>query len=599
MECTCGFENIPGARFCGSCGRALASEAASASAPAAVSPATPPPLSGGDVPASTHRISRLGIVAVLAVAILAAAGYWWLHRPRELYKADNSGLYPIAVDGKHGFMDKSGKTVIAPQFDDTGSFSEGLAAVKVGTRFGFINSKGSIVIAPQFDEASAFSDGRAAVRVGTKFGFIDKKGGMAIVPQFDNVKDFRNGRAAVQLCCGPNWTIDTKIGGHVGNDRYGFIDRDGKYIGPPTFLFVDPSFLPSAGWTDDVTLVKTADDQAGILNDSGKVTIVDKVEEIGFLGFNEGLAAVASAGKWGYIDAKGTWAIEPQFEATHGFQGGLAAARVGGRWGYVDRQGRFVINPQYDRAGFFVDGCAPVGTDDKIGFIDKDGHTLGTLYQQTTGFSEGLAGVKTEEGWGFIDTKGKMVIAPQFDGANQFQNGLVHVTVLGKEAYVTPAGKFVVNPFPGRTVREEKERIAAAARAEEARLAAEASQAAQAAQEAEAANRLRVEQGIAGTWTGTFARNANATLTITSSGGAIGGVLLNDGWSETFRGEILPNNQLVLTGINAVRVSSSASGAYTLDTATLDLSPDGASLIGQFRDASGSSGPVAMQKGHS
>jgi len=62
-----------------------------------------------------------------------------------------------------------------------------------------------------------------------------------------------------------------------------------------------------------------------------------------------------------------------------------------------------------------------------------------------------LAQVRTEDGWGSSTETGKMVVSPQFDSASMFQNGLALVTVGGKEAYVTPAGAFVVDPFPGRS----------------------------------------------------------------------------------------------------------------------------------------------------
>src|SRR3954469_24809707 len=42
-------------------------------------------------------------------------------------KKDNSGLFGILENGKAGFMNKSGKVVINPQFDGAGEFHEGLA----------------------------------------------------------------------------------------------------------------------------------------------------------------------------------------------------------------------------------------------------------------------------------------------------------------------------------------------------------------------------------------------------------------------------------------------------------------------------------------
>ncbi len=87
----------------------------------------------------------------------------------------------IKVKEKYGFIDRTGKMVIAPQFDDAQSFSEGLAPVKVGKKWGYINNVGSYVIYPQFDFASVFNDGLAPVNVEFGiYGYIDKNGKIVI-----------------------------------------------------------------------------------------------------------------------------------------------------------------------------------------------------------------------------------------------------------------------------------------------------------------------------------------------------------------------------------------------------------------------------------
>jgi hypothetical protein len=421
---------------------------------------------------------------VAAVVVIAAAGYWWLNRPPGRYKPDNSGLYRITVNGKVGFMDRSGKTVITPQFDAAGGFSEGLASVRIGAKWGYIDTKGTVVITPQFDQPSAFSEGLAELQVGTKFGYINTKGVLAITPQFDEVHAFRGGRAPVKLCCGRYWNgLDTKVG-HTGNNRYGFIDKDGKYLGTPGFLFVLPQgFVDGRGQISDATVVRTADDRVGIMSRSGRVVIVDKADNIGWLGFTDGLAPLAAGGKWGYVDTKGEWSIEPQFEEAYGFEDGLATVKVGGRSGLIGRDGKFVVNPQYDHIFGVSEGYAIfyTGTGSipgcqycaNYGFINTKGQVVvdakfvqrpdahGGLRSPVAPFSEGLAAVKTDDGWGFIDPTGKMVIDPQFDDARSFQDGLAFVSVLGKEAYITKTGAFVVDPFPGTTVRAEKARLAA------------------------------------------------------------------------------------------------------------------------------------------
>ncbi len=62
---------------------------------------------------------------------------------------DESGLW--------GFVDKKGKTVIEPQFQEARSFSGGLAAVYDGKQWGFINEKGALAIDYQFQDAGYFS----------------------------------------------------------------------------------------------------------------------------------------------------------------------------------------------------------------------------------------------------------------------------------------------------------------------------------------------------------------------------------------------------------------------------------------------------------
>jgi hypothetical protein len=117
---------------------------------------------------------------------------------------------------KYGFVDMKGHVVIPPQFDVTvmnslgGDFSEGLALVEFGVRsegesfatggrFGYIDKTGRVVINPKFENASPFSEGLASVRLGGKDGYIDKTGRMVIAPQFDQADSFSEGIARVAV----------------------------------------------------------------------------------------------------------------------------------------------------------------------------------------------------------------------------------------------------------------------------------------------------------------------------------------------------------------------------------------------------------------
>ena len=409
MQCKCGFENAADARFCGSC-RAPLGDGPGSAVPSPAESSTAPTAAAGSERAPARPLPRATLAIIALVVVVAAAGYWWINRPPGPYKPDNGGLYPINVNGKYGFMDRSGKTVITPQFDQTFGFSEGLAGVLVGTKWGYINTKGVVAITPQFDSALLFRYGRGLVQLG---------------------------------------------------GRWGFIDKDGKYISSPTFR--------AAGvFSAELAPVTTADGVPAFVKRSGEVVLAGKFGQTDVNSeFSEGLAPAASEGKWGFIDTTGKWVVDPQFEGARNFADGLAPVLVGGRWGYVNRKGKFAVNPQYDYGDEFSEGLARFVSGGKWGFIDTKGRVVVDAKVLALGrLSDGLAQVQTEEGWGFIDRTGKMVVSPQFDTVDAFQNGLARVTALGKEAYITTAGAFVVNPFPGTTVPAEKaRRVAEAAQA--------------------------------------------------------------------------------------------------------------------------------------
>ena len=76
--------------------------------------------------------------------------------------------YPIQQNGKLGFIVKTGKIVISPQFDsgymgEDGCFSEGLATVQVGEKWGYIDKTGKFVIPPKFKGIPSLFDGGLAI----------------------------------------------------------------------------------------------------------------------------------------------------------------------------------------------------------------------------------------------------------------------------------------------------------------------------------------------------------------------------------------------------------------------------------------------------
>ena len=266
--------------------------------------------------------------------------------------------------GKCGYIDKTGRVIIATQLDeiiDLENFHEGLARVKVGGKWGYIDKTGKMVIEP-IGMAYSFHEGLAVVKVGNKCGYIDKTGQMVIEPQFETAYFFQEGLAAVE------------IGG-----KWGYIDTTGQMVIEPQFESADS--------------------------------------------FQEGLAKVKVGGKRGYIDKVGQMVIDGSAGWSLGsFQEGLASVKVGDEWGYIDKTGQMVIEPHLDHAYPFQEGFAGVYIDDKWGYIDATGQmVIEPQFENSYSFQEELASVKVGDKWGYIDTTGQMVIEPHFEDTLWFQ----------------------------------------------------------------------------------------------------------------------------------------------------------------------------------
>lgn len=166
-------------------------------------------------------------------------------------------LYWIREDGKYGYIDKTGRVVIPPQFENTMGFNEGLAATKMNGKYGYIDTKGRWVIKPQFDFTYMFSEGLAMVRIGKQFAWIDRTGKIVIQPQdFEEVgQGFKEGRLPIKR-----------------NGKWGFIDKTGKIV-------IETKFHEVKQFSGGVAQVVTEGHQHHWIDLNGKILWSQKMDE--------------------------------------------------------------------------------------------------------------------------------------------------------------------------------------------------------------------------------------------------------------------------------------------------------------------------------
>ena len=366
-------------------------------------------------------------ILISIVAIASADTFATSYEANPTKKKGAGAPFRISRGKLWGYMDRTGKVIIEPQFRSVSDFFNGRAAVLKNNKWGYINEKGEAVIPFSFDRALDFTGEIAPVLVGRKWGYIDLSGRWIVSPQFQAAGEVSNGFARILLwnrirCSGGTYTnrnapiyayhlptliTSLTIGCFPENRRYGFIDTAGKFV-------VQPNLFDAEDFSDGLAPFTTKNKSGykyGFVDASGVAIIAPQFEDV--QNFSEGLAAAQLNGKYGYIDKSGKWVIKPKFDFGGPFSEGLARIVIDGKTGYIDKNARMVIAPQFSTGWDFSEGLASIYNDKnrEFGYIDQSGKIVLRLGRARWGFSDGLTIVGESPNRVYMDKQGK-VIAP-------------------------------------------------------------------------------------------------------------------------------------------------------------------------------------------
>ena len=171
-----------------------------------------------------------------------------LGRYERLYFQPEIGLWLIAVGKKSGYIDRAGRVVIKPEWDDVLFWSEGLLMVFREHKGGFIDKTGKVVIPVEWEAIGPFLEGLAPAKRNEKWGFIDKTGKVVIELQWEDALGFHRGLAGVKR-----------------NGKWGFIDKTGKVI-------VEPRWDEVSNFQQELALVREGK-KFGFIDRAGRVLI--------------------------------------------------------------------------------------------------------------------------------------------------------------------------------------------------------------------------------------------------------------------------------------------------------------------------------------
>lgn len=313
------------------------------------------------------------------------------------------------------------------------------------------------VIEPQYDHAFPFSEGLAAVVVDGKIGFIDRNGTMVIEPVFDG-RQATSAESGLYVFAGDRALIRDK-------GKYGFIDKKGTVI-------IEPQYDRAFPFREGLAAVVTGD-KVGYIDRSGNEVIAQRYhydpQLTGDPSFYDGRAKVVKRSDGnviqGFIDKTGREVISLQAWSVEPFSDGLALIRDDSgdkrELYYIDPDGnrQVQLDDRYSRAYRFYSGMARVERGGKIGYINKHGReVVAPSYAYALNFSEERALAKIGADFVLIDKSGQASEPFQYSYVEKFTDGLAMVERTALEfidgkmirekkiGYIDPAGREVIAP---------------------------------------------------------------------------------------------------------------------------------------------------------
>ena len=402
---------------------------------------------------------------------------------------------------------------IAPQYEDAGYFGDGgLAAVKKNGKWGYIDTDGRTVIPFQYDKAYLFSDGCAIVAKNSRSGEDPYSGETTVLYDLGLI-DSENRFTPFQHT---GWRCDPVTGEDVSAagpmtvsadwlERYDTNDLffyNGLVV--LSFSFGDENAYTTGGTALDMGDYYPTGDPAneglipvwsysesggGVADMSGRLVKFFSQSDPEYFGpkttddwgfthqsyryiskimpFNQGLAPAwqitedlqrqETTERVGFLNRSFQWVIQPQFEnyfysgvgAQYQLFGdtGLAMVQRDGKYGAIDKSGKTVIPFQYEELWPVNDGLIVFQQDGKCGYLNADGTVaIPAQYEKASGFNSGLAVVYDGASAFLIDKKGQRVPgADQLNSSSYFkenEDGTKVVRTPGQYVIIERNGRY-------------------------------------------------------------------------------------------------------------------------------------------------------------
>lgn len=375
-------------------------------------------------------------------------GSWFVEPKFQQASPLTDDLARVMVDGKVGFIDRTGNFIIAPTFDDAREFWPGVGRTSAQQDgiVGVIDKTGAWVFRTNYQHvylaAAVGNDLISRTVFGWNFkkadrwGLLDIDGRVVLNAEFDR---------GVQRCA------DGRLVAYK-NKEWLYFKADGSPLQPPNGRLID-SLCDSAP-----PYALKIGDKFGLVDDLSNLVTPVQFDAVTWAG--PSAKNVRIDGKWGRIGRDGRWLLEPKFDyLSSGLD--LFVASIDRKRGFMRSDGTWLVEPQFDAAArrrdsdsAFVTVAGTTGVmrltdrswvvpprpgvmcdigyaimaqnDGKRMILSSTGETWIDIGAERIGINLelGLLPFLKEGKWGLVDTAGEVIVEPQFDEPVYFKRGV-------------------------------------------------------------------------------------------------------------------------------------------------------------------------------
>lgn len=289
---------------------------------------------------------RKTICILLALGLMLGSAHALTGEWDAIARVDGSeDTFLVRRDGLWGMIDREGKVLIKPQFDEEPQFSGGYAEVAVpdpnprpgfsgeeeyGHFYGIISVEGEIVVPPEYFSLQRSADGSMIrYELGETYHFLNLETGEKLPGSYDRAKDFVGDYAAVGM-------LGEQIEDNLSAPEvvhWGTIDRSGKMGIPMDYDSLEV-------YEDGIAIVELNRKHGYMHADGREITrckydyirpfahgvgVVGKI--IGENESNNGSEPYISA--WGAVDEEGNEILPCEYDEVKVVHSGLITAEVG------------------------------------------------------------------------------------------------------------------------------------------------------------------------------------------------------------------------------------------------------------------------------